>query len=82
MKIKSDTGQELHEYMMFRAARERHVYELTPEFFTALLAGGVRTFFGIQVNEAGELAADNQNPRAFAAYSKNRLGRITTSVSR
>lgn len=70
MKAKRSTGQELHEYMMFRAAREQVSYGLAPAFFTAALAMGVRMFFGIEVNEAGELVADSQNPRAFAAYSK------------
>jgi hypothetical protein len=72
MKIRNETGQKLHDYMTFRAARERVPYELHAQFFTAALAVGIRTFFGIQVNKFGDLVADSQNPRAFAAYSKKR----------
>ena len=72
MKISNQPGQELHEYMIFRAACERQRYELSPDFFTAALAMGVRMFFGIEVNEAGDLAGDSQNPRAFAAYLSTR----------
>lgn len=63
-----ETGQKLHEYMVFRAACEHHRYELTPDFFRALLDGGVRTFFGIEVDAAGDLLRDTQNPEAFAAF--------------
>jgi hypothetical protein len=68
--IKNQSGQALHEYLTFRAARERQAYALTPEFFTTALDAGVRVFFGIETDDAGELLADNQNPTVFAAYQR------------
>ena len=55
---------QLHSYIRARAAVEGVGYELGPEFFEARLEKGVRNFFGVEVNEAGTLINDEQEPRA------------------
>jgi hypothetical protein len=71
----------LHDYMTFRAARERMGYELSPEFFFTGLACGCRCFFGIEVNERGQLVADAQNPEAFSLFCRRQAPRLRATIA-
>jgi hypothetical protein len=58
---------ELHDYMRFRAAMEGQGYDLEPGFFGAALLKGVRSFFGIEVNDSG-IVSDTQQPEVLKQY--------------
>jgi hypothetical protein len=60
----ADCAKQLHTYIQARAAVEGVGYELAPEFFQAGLELGVRSFLGVEVNEAGMLINDEHEPRA------------------
>lgn len=57
--------QYVFRYMEERAEVEAVAFELTPKFFEAHFKQGVRSFFGVRVDEQGVLLSDAQNPKFF-----------------
>ena len=60
--------QGLHDYLKFRFFKENRQVNLDLSFYTRHFKDGVRGFFGVIVNEEGELLEDRQNPDAFKLY--------------
>jgi hypothetical protein len=54
--------------MMFRAAREKHLHELSSNWYLVQILRDVGIFFRIEINEHGEIIRDNQNLQTFMAY--------------
>ena len=44
--------------------------ELTPKFLEKHFKQGVRTFFGVTLDQEGSLLSDDQQPTFFAAYQR------------
>ena len=56
-------GENLISYLRNRASVESAVVgEEMEEFMAGLFNGGVRCFFGIEIDDAGNLLADSQEP--------------------
>jgi|TARA_B100002003_G_scaffold79556_1_gene74376 hypothetical protein len=60
--------QGLHDYLKFRFFKENRQVNLDLNFFTRHFKDGVRGFFGVIVNDEGELLEDRQNPETFKLY--------------
>jgi hypothetical protein len=58
-------------YMKERASFEGVEWKLTPAWLQRHFALGTRTFFGVEVDDGGNLIADLQQPKFFAKYHSN-----------
>jgi len=61
-------------YIIARAANESQRYGLDPAFFAAALRLGTELFFGVLVDENGELVSDAQRPDFFEEYMQQAAG--------
>jgi hypothetical protein len=66
----SKLAEALHEYIRFRASKERLPYALSQTFFAMHLRKGVRTFFGVEC-DSQVMIADHQAPNLFAEWRSN-----------
>jgi predicted transcriptional regulator len=57
--------------MKARAAYEGVVWKLTNNFIQRNFDVGIRTFFGVQIDNAGNLLEDTQQPEFFRQYHTN-----------
>lgn len=57
-----DNLDELVSYLTYRASVEKVAMELPLEFFAFSFIEGVRSFFGIEVNDEGRMTGDCQQP--------------------
>lgn len=55
-------------YMRYRAHTEGVAFELSDEFLQLNYDAGIRVFFGVLLNEAGDIIEDAQNPAALKCY--------------
>ena len=62
-KVKS-----LYDYLMARAAYEKVGWALSMEFFTCGFDFGIRSFFGVLIDDEGTLLTDVQQPEFFSSY--------------
>ena len=60
-------ANDLDEYMRFRAGKEKVEYELSTDFFLLQLREDIRTFFGVECDDAGMLR-DTRFPHLFKAW--------------
>ena len=60
--------QELYDYLKFRFNKEGRETDLDLQFIARHFKDGVRGFFGVIVNDEGELLEDRQNPETFKLY--------------
>ena len=58
---------EIFRYMVFRAAKEGQDITLDGPWFQRKL-GGVRSFFGVEVDDSGAILSDAKNPVWFAEF--------------
>jgi hypothetical protein len=58
---------ELDDYMKFRADNEKIEYELSPEFFLLHLREDIRSFFGVECDDA-RMLRDTQFPHLFKEW--------------
>lgn len=58
----------LVDYMSKRAAFEGVEWTLTEGFLQAHFNQGIRTFFGVEIDGAGALIRDDQQPDFFEKY--------------
>ena len=56
------------DYLKFRAALEKVDCDLGRDWFEVSLTAGVRTFFGIIVDDSGNVLNDMKNPKALREY--------------
>jgi hypothetical protein len=63
--------KKLIDYMKQRAAHEGVKWELTEAFLQAHFDRGVRNFFGVAVDNRGQLIRDTQQPDFFETYRHN-----------
>ena len=59
---------EIYHYMEFRADKENTGFELDEKWFKVRLAGGFRKFFGVNVNEEGDVLDDLKNQIWLAEF--------------
>jgi hypothetical protein len=69
-------------YMMTRAEAEGVAYDLSPQFFAKVYAAGIRTFFGVTVDDGGALVSDTQEPCEGFLAEMNEIIATETSRSR
>jgi hypothetical protein len=55
-------------YMKARAAFEGVEWKLTHEYVQSYFERGCRNFFGVEINDRGELLSDEQQPAFFKSY--------------
>jgi hypothetical protein len=69
-------GRKLHKYLQYRGEREDQPYELTPAYFADYFAEhfgkGVRSLFGVVVNDEGQIVTDEREPEIFQDWRKGR----------
>jgi hypothetical protein len=61
----------LHDYFLFRAAKEEEPYKLDPDFFRIYLEMGVTAFFGVRAG-MGCLVCDDEQPEMFQAWTSRK----------
>ena len=61
-------SEPIYDYMKARAKAEDQNFNLKDEYFVANLLLGVRNFFGVEIDDEGELLRDEQNPVFFNWY--------------
>jgi hypothetical protein len=68
-------GEDMDNYMRFRARHEGVAYELTPEFFVSGFLAGCRMFFGIEVDQDADgvlvILGDEQQPDMLREWLDN-----------
>ena len=60
----------LSDYMKERAAFEHVEWAVTDEFLEEHFASGIRSFFGVTLDDDGKLLTDDQQPELFANYQR------------
>ncbi len=58
----------IYKYMKSRASFEKMEFKLDKTFFEAGFVLGVRNFFGVELNNKGNLLNDVQQPEFFKKY--------------
>lgn len=63
----------LESYLRSRANREGVAFDLPTSFFVTAMTNGIRLFFGILIDDNGNLLSDNQEPEKgfLAKWKKN-----------
>lgn len=73
--------KKLVHYMKSRAAFEGVEWSLTGSFLQQSFDQGIRTFFGVDVDEKGDLLADSQQPDFFETYHRKMRSGVRASVA-
>jgi len=60
--------EKLAQYMRARAAFEQVKWGLTKSFLQSHFDAGIRSFFGVELSDRGELLRDLQQPEFFRTY--------------
>jgi hypothetical protein len=68
----------LTEYMKYRAEMEHTSLVLPEDFLQGHFDAGIRRFFGVLIDESGEIIEDVQNPSALESYRSNLVSKFTT----
>jgi hypothetical protein len=68
-------ANDLDDYMKFRAHMEKVEYELSPDFFLLHLREDIRSFFGVECDDA-RLLHDTQFPHLFKEWRAARPERL------
>lgn len=65
---KENIMNKLSQYMSVRARFENVKWELTGQDLEPYFENGVRNFFGVSVDDQGNLLSDDQQPSFFNSY--------------
>ena len=62
--------ENIYNYLKIRAFSEGENFELDVEYFEQLFNDGIREFFGVKVNDEGEMIEDTMQPQFFSIWRK------------
>lgn len=68
---KENIMNKLSQYMNVRAQFENVQWELTPQDLEPYFDKGVRSFFGVTIDDHGNLLSDEQQPSFFNSYKSS-----------
>ena len=68
IQIPSHLTEELFDYMTYRAAQEKLEMSLEHKWFAVHFHAGYRSFFGIELDDEGNLLSDSQQPNMLEAW--------------
>ena len=60
----------IYNYLKIRAFSEGENFELDLEYVEELFNDGIREFFGVKVNDEGEMIEDTIQPQFFSNWRK------------
>ena len=60
--------ENIYNYLKIRAFSEGENFELDVEYFEQLFNDGIREFFGVKVNDEGEMIEDTIQPQFFSIW--------------
>ena len=62
--------ENIYNYLKIRAFSEGENFELDLEYVEELFNDGIREFFGVKVNDEGEMIEDTIQPQFFSIWRK------------
>lgn len=74
---KEKTIRRLTDYMRYRADAEGVAWCMPDDFLQMNFDAGIRLFFGVQIDDSGQIIDDDQNPKALEAYLAAKEGPTT-----
>ena len=60
--------ENIYNYLKIRAFSEGENFELDVEYFEQLFNDGIREYFGVKVNDEGEMIEDTIQPQFFSIW--------------
>lgn len=70
---KANKMTKLNQYMKARANFENLEWELSEELLKPFFEEGIRVFFGVELDDEGNLISDAQQPSFFMSYKSTSL---------